>query len=248
MTTTFVLVHGAHHGAWSWDLLVPLLERDGSIPIAITLTGLGERAHELAPDVDLRTHVADVVRLLETRALRDVVLVAHSYGTMVAAEAASRCSHRIRHVVLVDGPVPVDGESAMQLLPTGAGLLQRAILVDGVAVTPAPPVDALGIRDPVRGSWVQTRLTAQPLRCALTPVSLRAPWHALQKTYVQCTRGPHERDYLSRVTPANGFDLVLLEAGHDAMVDAPEELADVLAQVVRADGSRPDGERFARED
>src|SRR5688572_22512243 len=48
--------------------------------MAPTLTGLGERAHLLNPDIGLDTHVQDVLGVLEYEDLHDVVLVGHSYG------------------------------------------------------------------------------------------------------------------------------------------------------------------------
>ena len=62
---TYVLVHGAWHGGWCWRRLVPLLRQAGHEGFAPTLTGLGERAHLLNREIDLDTHVQDVVALLE---------------------------------------------------------------------------------------------------------------------------------------------------------------------------------------
>ena len=58
---TTILVHGAWHGAWSWERVVPLLDGEVRTP---TLTGLGERAAEASEAVDLETHTADVVASL----------------------------------------------------------------------------------------------------------------------------------------------------------------------------------------
>ncbi|MCW2620092.1 MAG: putative hydrolase or acyltransferase of alpha/beta superfamily, partial [Modestobacter sp.] len=59
--STFVLVHGAWHGGWCWDRVVPLLRAAGHEVHAPTLTGLSERAHLLSPQVGLDTHTEDVV-------------------------------------------------------------------------------------------------------------------------------------------------------------------------------------------
>ena len=84
----FVLVHGAWHGGWCWRFVRPLLK--GHQVFAPSLTGLGERTHLARPDIDLDTHIADVVSLLEMEDLRDVILVGHSYGGMVVTGAADR--------------------------------------------------------------------------------------------------------------------------------------------------------------
>src|SRR6202790_1992432 len=80
---TFVLVHGAWHGGWCWQKVIPFLEAAGHEVYAPTLTGLAERASELSPDVGLETHIQDVVGLLEEKNLHGVILVGHSYGGKV---------------------------------------------------------------------------------------------------------------------------------------------------------------------
>ena len=86
--TAFVLVHGAWHGAWCWSRVVPLLRASDQPAHAVTLTGVGERAHLLRRDIGLATHIADVVSLIENEELTDVVLVGHSYGGLVITGAA----------------------------------------------------------------------------------------------------------------------------------------------------------------
>ena len=54
---TFVLVHGAWHGGWCWKKVIPILRDAGHDVYAPTLTGLGERAHLLTPEIDLTTHI-----------------------------------------------------------------------------------------------------------------------------------------------------------------------------------------------
>src|SRR5204862_2483101 len=81
---TFVIVHGAFGGAWSWNkIVVPMLCEAGQTVYAVTLTGLGDRSHMATPDVDLDTHIQDVVNALFYDDLTDVILVGHSYGGMV---------------------------------------------------------------------------------------------------------------------------------------------------------------------
>ncbi|WP_139361787.1 alpha/beta fold hydrolase, partial [Mycobacterium sp. 96-892] len=81
--TTYVLVHGAFHGGWCWERLTPVLEASGHQVYAPSLTGLGDRAAELGPDVGLDAHVSDVAGLIVDEDLTDVVLVGHSYAGIV---------------------------------------------------------------------------------------------------------------------------------------------------------------------
>ena len=77
---TFVLVHGAWHGGWCWRRVADLLERQGHKVFTPTLTGLGERSHLLSTDVNLDTHITDIVNVFKWEDLKDVCLVVHSYG------------------------------------------------------------------------------------------------------------------------------------------------------------------------
>ena len=86
--TTFVVAHGAWSAGWAWKHLRPLMEALGHELVTPTYTGLGERSHLASPQVGLDTHIEDIVNVLVFENLRDVALVAHSYGGMVATGVA----------------------------------------------------------------------------------------------------------------------------------------------------------------
>ena len=115
---TYVLVHGAFVGAWSWSRVVPELVMLDSTVYAPALTGVGERAEEATPDVGLLVHIDQITRLVEANDLRDVVLVGHSYGGMVVAGVARRVPRRVAGIVYVDVFVPEPGQSAFDVLPS----------------------------------------------------------------------------------------------------------------------------------
>ena len=69
--TTFVLVHGAWSGSFGWHLLAPLLRAAGHDVTTPSLTGLGERAHLVSKEINLTTHVTDVVNHFEFEDLRE---------------------------------------------------------------------------------------------------------------------------------------------------------------------------------
>lgn len=105
--TTYVLVPGGWKGSWSFEAVVPLLERAGHTVHALTLTGL--RPDDDAATVataNLDTHADDVVRFIDRADLTDVTLVGHSYGGMVIAAAADRAGGRIARLVHLDAYVP----------------------------------------------------------------------------------------------------------------------------------------------
>src|SRR5215213_5393487 len=172
---TFVIVHGAWGGAWSWNkYVVPLLRQAGHTVHPVTLTGLGDRTHLSSPEVTLDTHIRDVVNVLFYEDLSDVILVGHSYGGMVATGVADRASERIRKVVYLDAFVPKDGQCLNDLTrrppeaapgaPTGG-----PPPAEGWLVPPMPPSrDA----SPDDLAWVNARRGPHPAKTMSDPVHL----------------------------------------------------------------------------
>jgi pimeloyl-ACP methyl ester carboxylesterase len=114
---TFVIVHDAWSGAHAWRWVRPLLRAAGHEVFTPALTGLGERSHLASAQVDLETHIRDVVGMLEYEDLGEVVLVGHSYGGMVITGVADRIPERLAQLVYLDAEVPMDGQSELDLLP-----------------------------------------------------------------------------------------------------------------------------------
>lgn len=135
---TFVLVHGAWAGGWVFRDFEPLLRERGAAVYRPTLTGLGDRRHLSSPEVDLDTHVRDVVNLLIFEELTEVVLVGHSYGGMVISGVAEEVPERIRRLVYLDAALPRDGESLADLLPSILDSAEGDVLVPGWASPEAP--------------------------------------------------------------------------------------------------------------
>src|SRR5881409_512492 len=120
--TTFVLVQGAWIGSWYWKRVRGRLQDAGHDVFTPTLTGLGERSHLLTRDINLETHILDVVNLIRWEELSDVVLCGHSYGGCVVTGAADRIPERIRSLVYLDAFVLEDGENLSQHVPGGLDL------------------------------------------------------------------------------------------------------------------------------
>ena len=101
MTATVVLVHGAWHGAWCWDLVVEqLLQQDVPV-VAIDLPGHGASTEPLT---DLHGH-GDAVRAALDAIDGPVVLVGHSYGGAVITNAAAGNTN-VKALVYIDAFIP----------------------------------------------------------------------------------------------------------------------------------------------
>ena len=93
---TYVIIHGAWGGAWDWKDIDHRLRADGHDVYRPTLTGQGERVHLATPDIDLTTHITDVVNVIKFEKLQDIILVGHSYGGMVITGVAEKLADRIK--------------------------------------------------------------------------------------------------------------------------------------------------------
>jgi pimeloyl-ACP methyl ester carboxylesterase len=162
---TYVLVHGAWHGGWCWAKVARLLRDAGHEVYTPTLTGLGERAHLARPEVDLETHIQDVVAMLEAEELRQVTLVGHSYGGMVITGVAARTSGRIGHLVYLDAFVPEAGKSLLDYVGEGAGAMREAAVAHGEGwKLPSFPPERFGVTSQRDTEWLTKHLVPQPLR------------------------------------------------------------------------------------
>ena len=135
-----VLAHGAWSAAWAWKKVRPLMAAAGHQFFTPIYTGLGERAHLASRSNDLETHIQDVLGVLTYEDLREVVLIGHSYGGMVATGVADRARGRIARLIYLDAFVPANGQALIDLVPPGERqrLLDSVKSGDGWRVTPNP--------------------------------------------------------------------------------------------------------------
>lgn len=246
---TFVFVHGAWSGAHAWRWVRPLLRARGHEVFTPCLTGLGERAHLADPAIDLGAHIRDVEAFLHFEDLQDVVLVGHSYGGMVITGVADRVPDRLAHLVYVDAHVPLDGQSALDLMDDDQrqdNLEAARSRGEGWRIPPPfPDPPPPGMHPDV--AWMVTRMVAQPLATFTQPVHLESPAPSVPRlTYVLCTVGKGDeppRPYVSRVAADPAWRLVELEANHVAHVTAPEKLVATLADIVEVGPDSPRVER-----
>jgi pimeloyl-ACP methyl ester carboxylesterase len=237
---TYVLVHGGAHGGWCYGPVARILRAAGHDVHAPTLTGVGERAHLLSPDVDLDTHITDVVAVLHYEDLRDVILVGHSYGGMVITGVADRATDRVGHLVYLDAATPADGQSLAELAaPLMNAARARARVVDGVELVLYPgtePMPNYGVTDPEAVAWMAERLTPHPFRCFEQPLRLanEAAVRKIPETQIVCTSTLATRDP-ARMEPARAAGRLWdIDTGHDLMITEPGKVAELLLRLADA--------------
>jgi pimeloyl-ACP methyl ester carboxylesterase len=227
---TFVLVHGAWHGGWCWRHVSDLLDRKGHKVFAPTMTGLGERSHQLGKDVNLTTHITDISNVIEWENLSGIVLVAHSYGGIIASGVAERLHDRISSIVFLDAFLPENGETLLEKSsPAFVDAINSAI-AKGDAGIKAPPSAAFGVAEKDR-AWVDSKTTPQPVG-TYTEKAVYAGGREMiaKKTYIRA-KGYRSTTFdgnLARMKADGTWKTHELDSGHDAMVIIPEQLTEVL--------------------
>ncbi|HEY9096774.1 MAG TPA: alpha/beta hydrolase [Hydrogenophaga sp.] len=237
---SFVLVHGSWHGAWCWRRVLPLLRQSGAEAHAVTLTGVGERAHLLSPSIGIATHVQDVIGLIDAEELGEVILVGHSYAgnliTCVADRLQARSPGLLKHLVYLDAGVPQPGDSwsSPHTPETVQKRIEESRLSGGLSFPP-PDARVFGLEGEDR-DWVNRRQTPQPFRLYQEPLHFDAARvAALPRTFIDCTNPPLPTIDAARkrVRSEPGWTVVELATGHDPMVSAPLALADILLGIAR---------------
>ncbi len=226
---TFVLVHGAWHGAWCWRRVARLLARNGHEVFTPTLTGLAERSHLLTPGVDLDTHILDVVNEMKWQELNDVVLVGHSYGGMVISGVAEKMEKFIASFVMLDAFFPATGEALADL---AAPTVRDGFLAaerNGASTIPPRSAAMFKVNEKDR-AWVDAQCTPQPIKCVLEKLSLTgASERIAKKAYIRATDYPSPPfDLALEKARGRGWRTYEVACGHDVMLDAPEQLAEIL--------------------
>ena len=234
----FVLVHGAWHGAWCWARVLPLLREAGHVAHAVTLTGVGERAHLLSPSVGIDTHIQDVIGLIDAEELSNVILVGHSYAgnliTCVADRLQQRSPGLLKQLVYLDAGIPNPGDSWST--PHTPETVQKRIeesMASGGLSFPPPDASVFGLTGADR-DWVNRRQTPQPFRLYQEPLHFDAARvAALPRTFIDCTNPPLATIDAARkrVRSEPGWTVLEMATGHDPMVSAPGELAGRLLAI-----------------
>jgi pimeloyl-ACP methyl ester carboxylesterase len=229
--TTFVLIHGAWHGAWCWRRVTRLLTARGHEVFTPTLTGVGERSHLRTPEIDVDTHITDVVNLIKWERLEDVVLVGHSYGGMVASGVTEQVEKAIASIVLLDAFFPDDGQS---LADQGTKIAREAIdaaVRNGDTVLAPRPAAFFKVNEKDQ-AWVEALCVPHPIRCFTQKLALSGARERIAgKAYIRAAGYANEGFDAARAKArSRGWRIYDMPCGHDVMVDMPEALAGILEE------------------
>jgi pimeloyl-ACP methyl ester carboxylesterase len=230
---TYVLIHGAFHGGWCWQMVAKELRSKGNSVYTPTLSGQGERKNTLDTNINLETHIQDVVNTIVMEDLHNVILVGHSYAGAVIAGVADRIPGRLSKLVFLDALIVENGQSANDLNPADVveGFKTASIKNDNGLSIPILSSKFFGVTDSATINWADLKLTNQPYRTFSQKLVLRNPYgNNVPITYIACT-GPELRAIQRSVDIAKnkkGWKYLELNSGHDAMLIKPVRLAELL--------------------
>ncbi|MGD0251482.1 MAG: alpha/beta fold hydrolase [Verrucomicrobiota bacterium] len=219
---TYVIVHGAWGGGWDWKHVAQLLTADGNTIYRPTLTGLGEHSNLSSTNIDLDTHIQDIVNVILWENLHDIVLVGHSYGGMVITGVADRVPDRIKHVIYLDALLPENGENVNSIIPPR---LKKPVK-DGFVLTPwvtnSPPLP----HDVLQSA----KTFSEPVTLTNQTVAQKLP-----TTYILTVdkgKSPEQDDFCRfyQRARAHGWTTLIMEGDHNVQRSHPNELVKLLEQ------------------
>ena len=223
---SIVLVHGAWHGSWCWQRVIPLLEQRGFVVRAVDLPSTGI---DVPPQADLSADAAAVRKVIDEMP-GDVLVCGHSYGGMVISHPAVGAHPRAAHLAYVCAFVPDRGQS---LFSIGDGTPAPWIRVDERGMT-LPDLDQaadlfFGDCDFHTQRWAIGRLRRQPAAPFAEPVA-DPGWLRTRSTYIVCTQDRVMPLELQRglFAPRTG-NVLELQASHSPFLSCPADLAQQLA-------------------
>jgi len=228
---TFLLIHGSFLGGWCWRPVSDLLEKNGHKVFSPTLTGLGERSHLLSKNINLETHITDIVNVVKWEDLSDVCLVVHSYGGWIGSGALEHIRDRVSSIIWVDAFKPEDGQKPIDFTAFREPFLD-AEKKGGAGVFPPPGKPGPIFVNEKDSAFVASKSTAHPVGTYFEPIKLSgARENVAKKTYIRATKSIPAFDSAMAACKADkSWSTFEIACGHMVMLDAPGRLTEILLQ------------------
>jgi len=230
--STYVLVHGAWHGSWCWDKVVPLLEKEGHTVTAPDLPGHGSDKTAI-PQISLQAYADRICRVLDAQS-EPAILVGHSMGGVVITQAAEYRPEKIDTLVYLSAFLLQNGEFLLQLAGGDAEALVLPNLIMAEDQSYATIRDE-GIKDAFYGDCsdddvarAKSLLVPQAAAPFATPVgTTQEKFGRIRRVYISClldkaiTPACQARMY----TALPCEKIISMNTSHSPFLSAPEGLA-----------------------
>jgi pimeloyl-ACP methyl ester carboxylesterase len=210
--TTFLLVHGAWHGAWCWDELAPKLGDTRTVE----LPSSGPERGDLFADAATVREAIDAID-------GPVTVVAHSYGGIVATEGVTGAGHIVYVAAFM-----LDAGQSLYGAVGGQDPTWWERNADGETITPLRP-DEIFYNDcaPDVAAAGAARLTPQTAK-SFTDQLTRTAWSEIPTTYVLCERDNAIPAFAQEAMSAHAGRVERLDASHSPFLSRPDELAEII--------------------
>lgn len=226
----FLLIHGAAHGAWCWDAVLPFLDIPGQTARAIDLPRSG----------GLDDQAAAIRAAIDGWPGDRVVLVGHSMAGFAITVAAETDPTRIAALIYLCAFVPVPGQSIASLRRgwpdrplSGTYVLspdRATFAFDTKATTDRFYHDC----QPGVAQAARARLRPEPVAPQETPFTPTGRSAHIRRAYIRCTADraiPPAHQTAMAATLPRGTPLHDLPTGHSPFLAAPRALADLLIRI-----------------
>jgi pimeloyl-ACP methyl ester carboxylesterase len=223
---TFVLIHGARGGGWSWSLVIPTLEKAGHRVVTPDLPGHGENRKIATEKITMQNWIDCFVEVLDQQ-LEPVILVGHSMGGMVISQAAEYRPDKIKKLVYLAAFLLKDGES---LHSRGGGhhnpqtdaALKELLCAD--------------CSDEIL-QWYKARMAPAPAMLAGKPIHITTKnYGRLPRVYIECLQDkaipPSVQKQMYTDSPCER--VITMNTSHSPNLSAPEALARNLLSILKS--------------
>lgn len=240
---TFILIHGSWHNGSVWHRVENELKQSGFSAIAPTLLGFETIENPATKDVGLNKHIEQIIDLINTDNLNDVVLVGHSYSGLVISGVAEKVPERIAKLIYLDAFIPENGQSLFDIIGAESEQHYRGIAIDnkgkgkadGVQdawLLPSGTPQDYGVTDPQDVEWLKERMVYTPILTFEEAVSINNPKSQdIPRIFIRCTEFPYLEPFEKKAKNL-GWKTYEVHTGHDAMLTKPSEITYILIEVV----------------
>ncbi|MBN9288471.1 MAG: hypothetical protein BGO43_05750 [Gammaproteobacteria bacterium 39-13] len=233
---TYILIHGAWHGAWCWEKVVPLLEAKGHTVYAPDLPGHSQDATPLK--VITLDHYVDCVCRILSDCLEPVILVGHSLAGVVISQVGELMPEKIKKLIYLAAFLPLNGQSMFEVAklqpPSRFVKMMKRVPEENAFYFPAKMLKGFACHlctDEII-ERIKTRLCVEPLLPSDTAVCLSDErFGQLPRCYIECLQDQaihlETQRKMVALTPC---EVLTLNCDHSPFYSDPEGLAEILIQ------------------